>query len=214
MNQREISLLTLLTAIFIGALVAASVLAAKIVMIGGLVVPAGVLAYSITFAMTDTVCEIWGKERTRPLVNAGFVVLMLVFFLNVVAIYLPPAPFWPNQEAFASILGSTSRIIFASLVAYGISQTLDIWLFSRVRELTGRRHLWLRNNISTLLSQTLDTAVFITIAFYGEMPLLPLIGGQLVVKYLIALVDTPVVYGLVYLVRLRLGQATPATGNA
>jgi len=210
MQQREATLLLYLTAAFVGALVASSVLAAKIITIGGLFVPAGVLAYSITFAITDTVCEIWGKERTRPLVHAGFAALVLVFGLNLLAIHLPPAPFWPNQEAFATVLGSTSRIILASLIAYSISQSFDIWFFSRVRSYTKGRYLWLRNNLSTFASQTLDTALFITIAFYGEMPLLPLIGGQLVVKYLIAMVDTPVVYGLVYLVGKQLRGVAPA----
>ena len=209
MNQREATLLLYLTAAFVGALVASSILAAKIITIGGLFVPAGVIAYSITFAITDTVCEIWGKDRTRPLVHAGFAALVMVFALNLLAIHLPPAPFWPNQEAFASVLGATSRIIVASLIAYAVSQTFDIWFFSRVRSLTSGKHLWLRNNLSTIASQSIDTALFITIAFYGEMPILPLIGGQLVIKYLIALVDTPVVYGLVYLVGRQLrGVAT------
>jgi len=147
------------------------------------------------------------------LVHAGFTVLVVVFLLNVLAVHLPPAPFWPNQEAFASILGATSRIILASLIAYGISQTFDLWLFARVRAWTGERHLWFRNNLSTIASQTLDTCVFITVAFYGEMPLLPLIGGQLLVKYVIAALDTPVVYGLVYLVRWRIGPVSTTSGN-
>ena len=106
------------------------------------------------------------------------------------------------------MLGATSRIILASIVAYGISQNFDVWIFDRIKKAYGARNLWLRNNISTLLSQTLDTCLFITIAFWGEFPLLPLIFGQLTVKYAIALVDTPIVYGLVYIVRLRMESRT------
>ena len=167
---------------------------------------------SITFAVTDTVCEVWGRSRTQTLVNAGFLVLILVWGLTALALAMPAAPFWPNQEAFGAILGATGRIILASLIAYGVSQTFDVWIFNRIKELFAARHLWIRNNVSTLLSQTLDTGLFITIAFYGQLPLLPLMAGQLAVKYSIALLDTPVVYGLVYLVRLK-GGAAGATGD-
>lgn len=207
MTQREFSLFIFLCAAFVAALVTANVLAAKIVSLGGLFVPAGVLAYSITFAVTDTVCEVWGRRRTQTLINAGFLVLILVWGLTSLALAMPAAPFWPNQEAFGTILGATRRIILASLIAYAVSQTFDLWIFNRIKELFAARHLWIRNNVSTLLSQTLDTCLFITIAFYGQLPLLPLIAGQLAVKYVIALLDTPVVYGLVYLARLRAAEA-------
>ena len=104
---------------------------------------------------------------------------------------------WNKEQEFAAILGSTTRIIIASMIAYLISQFHDVWLFHLLKKRFKHRHLWLRNNISTFLSQTLDTTIFIVIAFYGDRPLLPLIGGQLVVKWLIAVTDTPFVYLLV-----------------
>lgn len=208
-TERDVAPLVLLGALFVGALVAANVIAAKIVTIGPLFVPAGVLAYSITFAVTDTIGEVWNRRITQIVVNAGFAVLVLVWALITLALHWPAAPFWPHQEAFAQTLGSTSRIILASLIAYGVSQTLDVWVFSRLKTLTRGRWLWLRNNVSTFLSQLVDTVIFITIAFYGELPILQLMWAQLLVKYGIALLDTPVVYGLVYLVRRRLGKPPP-----
>jgi uncharacterized integral membrane protein (TIGR00697 family) len=213
MEQKEFSAYVLLMAVFVAALVTANVLASKIIAVGGLFVPAGVLAYSITFAATDTICEIWGRRRSQMLVNAGFVVLLLAWGLIALAITLPPAPFYDKQGAFAAVLGSTNRIILASLIAYAVSQSFDVWIFDRMKQLFSARHLWLRNNVSTLLSQSIDTCLFITIAFYGEYPLLPLIVGQLSVKYVIALLDTPVVYALVYLVRLRLQGVPAPAGN-
>lgn len=209
MKQRELSLFVLLAALFVASLVTANLVAGKIVTLWGVFVPAGVLAYSITFAITDTLAEVWGRERAQLLVNSGFAVLLLVWGLVSLAVHLPAAPFWEAQEAFASVLGGTSRIILGSIVAYGISQTFDVWIFHRVRQMYGSRHLWLRNNVSTLMSQTLDTCIFVLIAFYGQFPILPLIFGQLTVKYIIAVLDTPVVYGLVYIVRLRLGTEPP-----
>ena len=202
-----------LSAAFVAAMIAANVVSGKIVMLGGLVVPAGVLAYSITFAVTDVVCEIWGKERTQVIVRAGFAVQVLVWLLITLAIHLPAAPFWQQQAAYAGVLGATNRIIAASLIAYAISQTFDVWLFNRIKIATAGRHLWLRNNLGTIASQTVDTALFITIAFGGSMEILPLIGGQLVVKWIIALLDTPVVYGGVWLLR-RLLPAGETAGAA
>ncbi|MCH8010545.1 MAG: queuosine precursor transporter [Candidatus Marinimicrobia bacterium] len=94
-------------------------------------------------------------------------------------------------------MGSTTRITIASIIAYLISQFHDVWLFHLLKKRFKHRHLWLRNNISTFLSQTLDTNIFIIIAFYGDRTLLPLIGGQLVVKWLMTVADTPFVYLLV-----------------
>ena len=213
-DERAAPLYVLLAALFIGALVTANLIASKIILVGGLVVPAGVLAYSITFVVTDVICEIWGKRATQAVVNAGFAVLLLSWVLVALAIRMPAAPFWQNQEAFAGVLGSANRIILASLVAYAVSQTLDVWGFQRIKELTRGRMLWVRNNTATMLSQTVDSAIFVTIAFYGVAPVLQIIAGQLVVKYVIALCDTPFVYAGVWLVRARLGAPVRARAEA
>ena len=210
MPERSLTLYLYLSALFVAALVAANVVASKIIMIGGLVVPAGVLAYSITFAVTDTINEVWGRQRAQTVVKAGIAVQLLVWLLLVLAIAMPAAPFWQGQAAFSAVLGATNRIIFASLVAYLLSQSLDVLIFHRLKELSRDKHLWLRNNLSTFVSQTLDTVVFIVIAFAGTgQPLMQLILGQLVVKYAIALLDTPVVYALVWAVRQRLTAPSP-----
>jgi uncharacterized integral membrane protein (TIGR00697 family) len=102
--------------------------------------------------------------------------------------------------------------MIASLVAYLCSQYHDVWAFHFWRRVTNARFLWLRNNASTIVSQLLDSVVFITIAFYGRMPVVPLILGQWVVKVGIAVLDTPLVYLLVYLLRQRLPSARLETG--
>ena len=124
---------------------------------------------------------------------------------------MPAAPLWGNQAATAPVLGSTNRIIAASVIPYPVSQSFDAWVFSRLKDRFGGRYLWLRNHASTALSQLIDTVMFTTRAFACTRELLPLIVGQLVVKWIIALLDTPVVYALVYLVRRRMG---PPSGSA
>lgn len=214
MQGKSLNAYVYLAAVFVAALITANVVSGKIIVLGGLVAPAGVLAYSITFAITDIVCEIWGKDRTKAIVRAGFAVQILVWLLIALAVnVLPPAPFWQaHQAGYAAVLGTTNRIIAASLVAYAASQTFDVWIFNRIKQATHGRHLWLRNNLGTILSQTLDTTIFITIAFLGTTSLLPLIAGQLVVKWIIALLDTPVVYAGVYLLRRLL--PAPDTAQA
>ena len=135
---------------------------------------------------------------------AGLVALGVVLLLIWLAIILPAAPFWKEQESFLRILGMKQgaiRITIASIIAYFVSQFHDVWAFNFWRKITGKRHLWLRNNASTLASQAIDTTLFISLAFYGVMPILPLILGQYFIKVCIALLDTPLVYLLVHLVK-------------
>ena len=190
-----------LLCVFAGSITIASVLAGKIIIVFGLFVPAGVVAYSLTFVCTDVISEIWGRRRANQSVLGGFIALVCVLVLVKLALVWPAAPFWKNEAAFQNILGSTPRIIVASFVAYLVSQYHDVWAFHFWKRLTDARHLWLRNNLSTAVSQLLDSCIFITIAFYGVMPVGPLIVGQWIIKLAIALLDTPVVYLVVWLIR-------------
>ncbi len=192
---------TLLTSLFIGSLVIAAVISSKIINIFGFTAPAGVLAYSLTFIVSDVISEIWGRERANEVVQSGFIALIAAIALSWLALEWNPASFWHGQEAFESVFASTPRIVIASLAAYLISQTHDVWLFHFIRKKTGTGHLWLRNNLSTAVSQLIDSTVFVTVAFYGVMPVTDIIIGQWVAKIAIAALDTPVVYLAVSMMR-------------
>jgi uncharacterized integral membrane protein (TIGR00697 family) len=127
----------------------------------------------------------------------------VVLFLIQISLIWPKAPFWNQEAAYQSILGSTSRIIIASFIAYLFSQVHDVWAFHFWKKITGGRHLWLRNNFSTAVSQLIDSILFISIAFHGVLPVGSLIWSQWIVKLAIALLDTPLVYGVVWLVKKR-----------
>lgn len=187
----------ILFGIFTGGLVIASVLATKIIVILGLYVPAGILAYSLTFIATDVISEVWGKESANRVVFGGFITLIAVSLLIRLALVWPEAPIWNNKGAFDSILGNTTRVIVASLAAYLASQYHDVWMFHILKKASKGRFLWLRNNVSTMISQFIDSFIFIMAAFYGVLPVWPLILGQWAIKLLIALLDTPLVYLLV-----------------
>lgn len=201
-DNRECGLaFILLSSVFTGSLVIASVISSKIITIGGVVLPAGILAYCITFVASDVISEIWGKEKARQVVTGGFAALVACLGLIHLALAWPGASFWNNHEAYGAVLGAAPRIITASLTAYLISQYHDVWAFHFWKRLFKGKHLWIRNNLSTTASQIIDSTIFITIAFYGLMPVLPLIGGQVLIKILIAFMDTPAVYFLVWLIR-------------
>jgi len=127
---------------------------------------------------------------------------------------LPPASFWPNQTAYDAIFGFVPRLVLASMIAYLVSQHHDVASFQFWRRKTGGKYLWLRNNASTMVSQALDTGIFITIAFWGTVPgdvLLNMLLTQYLIKLAIAAADTPFCYLLVALLKNRLNPVLPET---
>lgn len=212
MDSFERRAYTLLVGLFVGGLVSAAVISSKIITVFGIAVPAGVLAYSITFAVSDVVSEVWGPERAGDMIMAGFASLVCATFICWLAVVWPAAGFWTNQEAFAGVIGSTPRIVAASLLAYVVSQKHDVWLFHIIKKKTSGRALWLRNNLSTAISQLMDSTIFITVAFWGILPVGEIILGQWIVKLLIAALDTPIVYVAVRLIRRK--QALPIHAQA
>lgn len=189
-----------LAAVFIAALVAGAMLGGKITTILGLTFSVSAITYALTFPMTDVVGEVWGKKKAHYLVWAGFVGAIIATLLVWLAINLPSAPFWQNQEAYKQTLGIVWRLVLGGLIAYIVSQHHDVWAFHFWKKKLKGKHLWFRNNASTWVSQLIDTVIFITIAFYGILPnnvLLPTMFGQYVVKIIIAAIDTPIVYLLV-----------------
>ena len=197
----------ILVGVFTASITIGSVLSSKIVDIFGFFVPAGVFAYSFTFICTDVINEIWGKERALQTVLAGFVALIVVLVIVRTTLWWPKAPAWEHQEAFRTIIDRSSRVIVGSFLAYLVSQYHDVWAFNFWKRVTKGRYLWLRNNLSTTVSQFLHSVIFITIAFYGEMAKWPPIYGQWNIRFIFALIDTPLVYLIVWFLRRKPGQS-------
>jgi uncharacterized integral membrane protein (TIGR00697 family) len=189
--------LRLLTALFLTSLLVSNIIAGKLFVLGRLVLPAAVFAYPVTFVITDTVSEVWGKKEANEIVWLGFIMNLVMTAYLYLGRVLPPAPFWGHQASYEAILGTVPRIVAASMAAYLVSQFHDVWAFLFWRRVTRGKHLWLRNNLSTLVSQFLDSVIFITLAFAGtvELPVLVnMIAGQYLVKFVLALADTPFCY--------------------
>ena len=163
------------------------------------VVGAGIICYWITFPISDIVAEVYGRANAQFLVWMGFLTNLIVLALTTWAIHLTPHPSYPHQVAFETVLGSVPVIILASLTAYLAAQTHDVWAYHFWKRVTGGRMMWLRNNLSTMTSQFIDSVIFNGIAFYlfGSWTLATLISatfGYWILKMCIALADTPLVY--------------------
>lgn len=199
---------------FATLVVVANVIAVKPLDVNGWAVPAGILAYPFTFLVTDTISELYGRKTATRLVWMGLALSALMVLLVYVSKVLPGAVFWENQEAYETILGSVPRVVLASLTAYLVSQHGDVLLFHFFRRLTNKRHLWLRNICSTVVSQAVDTVLFITIAFAGVFSggeVWNLMYTQYLIKVGVAAVDTPIVYALVSYLRPRIAATTTDT---
>lgn len=168
-------------------------------MLGDLAVESGIFAFLLLVVMASAVAELFGQDMANRLVRYGFVPLIVsMVLLTVVIRVVPPAPFWSDQDAFARLLGQGVRMQFAGLISYGTSQTLNVYLFSRIAGGQGRL-LMLRAWIASMLSQIVDTVLFISISFYGvidqisgePMPLGAIMEGQIISKLVLSTIMVP-----------------------
>ena len=186
--------MTLLIALYIACELIANVTASKPVSLGPVAVPSAVFIYTLTFTLVDLINEKLGKRGARRVVFAAFICNLLLAAYTRFAIALP-APSWYDQEAFVSVLGSTWRIVMASLTAYLVSSLVDTEIFAWWRARV-QGHRWARVLVSNSISTLVDSMVFITLAFWGVMPVLPLILGQYAVKMAVTVVSIPMIYAV------------------
>lgn len=186
------------------AIILANLQGPKLTVIFGVQTSLGVIFYSSIFFATDLLSENYGKAAASKAVRMGFAVSIIVLLmLSLALMYLPSerdgtAEFSRNiHNAFATIVDFTPRFVFGSLLAYIISQSFDVWAFHRIKRVTGEKWLWLRNNLSTMSSQVVDTAIYSLVVWWGTVDLvtaLQLGAAKYVFKLVIAAVDTAFIY--------------------
>ncbi|MFY0638649.1 queuosine precursor transporter [Maricaulis maris] len=170
-------------------------------------VPAGTIAFGLTYLATDVISEVWGRGYALCVVFSGLLMRFLILILLLYAMHAEDViPFitvggnWTEtqQAAFVEVFSSGNRTNFAGMVAFGVSALADVLIFHHLRQRdAGKNRLWLRNNISTMVSQTVNSAIFISVAFAGVQTwsvIGSLILGQVIVKLSVAAFDTPIVY--------------------
>ncbi|HQS96491.1 MAG: hypothetical protein B7Y31_01980 [Novosphingobium sp. 16-62-11] len=187
-----------LSLLYGGMCVLAGVLGVKLAslgtwpLLGDLAVESGIFAFLLLVVMASAVAELFGQDVANKLVRFGFVPLIVsMILLTVVIRVVPPAPFWTDQDAFARLLGQGARMQFAGLISYGTSQTLNVYLFSRIAGGRGKM-LMLRAWLASMLSQVVDTILFITISFYGQdLPIVSIMQGQIISKLVLSTIMVP-----------------------
>lgn len=157
--------------------------------------PAAVLVFAVTFLITDIVNEKFGRHETHRMIFLAFVTQVAMVLFLYIATILKPASFWSGQDAWNLIFGLVPRITLASWLTFLVSENLDAYLFQIIKKITHGKHLWARNVFSSLISLTVDTVLFVLLAFYGTgLPLWALMMGQFITKYLVAIIDIPFMY--------------------
>ncbi len=163
----------------------------------------GILPYPITFLITDSISEIYGKKKANQVVTAGIFASLFTLLIILVAELVPAIPNSPlGDEVFSTVFGSTGIAVSASMIAYLLAQYIDISIYHFWKRITKGKHLWLRNNFSTFSSQFVDTiAVIGLLSIFGELPwekFWVLVLSGFLFKIIVALLDTPLLYLIVY----------------
>ena len=191
-----------LYALFYGGMTCiAGVLGAKQVALGPLAVEAGIFPFLLLVSISSSVAQLYGQKTATQMVRFGFVPLVMAILLTFIVLALPTdqGMYEPAKDAFPIVLGQSWRLMAAGIIAYGISMSLNVLIFSRLAVLV-RVPMLARGAVASIVSQVIDTLIFITVAFYGVRPIADLIAGQALAKVVLSLVLVPPVIAL--LVRL------------
>lgn len=181
--------------LFTACLLISNILAIKIITIGPLVVPAGVIIFPISYIVNDVIVEIWGYKKARFVIWMGFGMMVLSNIMYQLAIEIPSAPFWTNQDAFSSILKNSPRIGLASVLAYLSGSFANAFIMSRMKVMSNGKNFSLRAILSTVVGEGLDSTVFILVAFVGVIPanqILLMIVAQTFIKTAYEIIILPV----------------------
>ena len=205
----------ILSGIFIASLITCNLIANKFVTVDlgfkVFVVSAGILPYPITFLVTDLISELYGQKKANLVVISGFFASMVVLlFLWIGGQFNAIPESLVTDQVYDSVFRNAWRIIAASMIAYLFAQVVDVRIFLFWKKLTNGKHWWLRNNASTLVSQLLDTILVICILFagvWGTDQIFSAIIDGWTFKMLMALIDTPIIYGVIYLLKGKIDIA-------
>jgi len=192
-------LLPVIVGLFVTSLLTANIIAVKLFVVAGIVLPAGVVIFPLSYLFGDVLTEVYGYAQARRVIWLGFICNLLMVAAVWIAQTLPPAPFWNGQQAYEQILGFTPRLLAASFLAYLVGEFANSIVLAKLKVVTRGRWLWSRTISSTVIGQGLDSAVFITVAFAGTgVPTLaPVILAQWLFKSAYEILATPLTYLIV-----------------
>jgi uncharacterized integral membrane protein (TIGR00697 family) len=198
--MRDSRVFTFITAIFAVVIIVSNIASAKISSFWGLTLDAGTVLFPLSYIFGDILTEVYGYGAARRVIWIGFSGSLLASVIFIIVGVLPPAPDWPNQDAYMAILGLTPRIVVASLVAYLAGQFANSYVLARMKVRTEGRMLWTRTIGSTIVGELIDSAIFVVAAFSGVFAsslILPLIVSNYIFKVGVEVLCTPATYWVV-----------------
>lgn len=205
-RSRFTRLFFIIATLFIACLVVSNIIAVKLVDIFGMILPAAVVIFPITYIFGDVLTEVYGFRMARFVIWVGFLANLVVVAAIALAQILPPAGFWKGQGAYVQILGQTPRLLAGSFLAYLVGEFLNSMVLSRMKLLTKGRYLWTRTIGSTAVGQLFDSTIFITVAFVGTIPgqaVVRLVITQWLFKVAYEVLATPLTYAIVGALKRR-----------
>jgi hypothetical protein len=174
--------------------------------VGGIVLPSAVILFPVTYILADVFTEVYGFRKTRMVIWIGFAANAFMSLVFLIAIILPTPSFFAHQAAYATVLGSTPRVLAASLAGYWAGEFSNSIVLSVLKKVTKGRYLWTRTIGSTIVGEGLDTILFISIAFVGTVPtqtLLQMMLAQYLFKVGYEVIFTPLTYLVVGFIKRK-----------
>ena len=192
----------ILVAIYVTLILLTNTVGTKLFVLYGVVFPVSLFCFPLTFLVTDIVSDVFGPKQAQLYVIIGFAASMFLLLFVMLGLWVPPAPSYNLASSYNDIFGPTWRLFFASMTAYLIAQTIDVRIFHWIKSKTGDKHLWLRNNASTMISQFVDTCTVLFLFLYKNEAvfsgsvndLWKLVFSVYLAKVTIAALDTPFCY--------------------
>ncbi|BBL73562.1 queuosine precursor transporter [Methylomagnum ishizawai] len=191
---------------FVAVVLISTIAAQKLIALGPLVMPGGIVLFPVSYIFSDILSECYGFSHSRRIVWMGFAANFVMALVFTLVVALPPAPAWPYQTQFATVLGFVPRIVVASLLAYLAGEFANSYVLVRMKVFTQGRHLWMRTIGSTLVGEGIDSLIFMLIAFVGTMPW-PVMWTATASVYLVKVAYEIVITPLTYVIVRQLKQA-------
>ncbi len=204
LTQHSLFPFCVLITIYVSAITICVVQGIKIIDLWGLIIPGGYFAASFTYVCTDITSEIYGKQFARKIMYCGFIAMAVVFGLVSFDMALPADSNWEYEQSYNDVFGLGLQLITAGFLCFLVAQHIDIYLFEYLRKITKGKHLWFRNNGSTIISKLFDCTIYNFVGFWGhyEPPVILQLTISAYIFYMIlALLDTPLVYAGVWIIK-------------
>ena len=200
-NKAVSKLFLIITVVYVTCLLLSNLVAGKMwAVTSNITLPAAVILFPITYIFGDIFTEVYGFKNARIIIWLGFVCSFFAVGVYMITIGLPHPDFWTNQEAYATVLGTTPRVAAASFIGYLFGEFSNSMVLSKLKVMTGGKKLWVRTILSTLVGEGFDYVIFVTVSFWGTMEnatLLQMIFFQYLFKVCYEIIFTPATYAIV-----------------